>query len=113
MTQKELRNLLVQELYAYLGGPKVVLSDQVMPEAEYPYLYYQSIQQHIPGPANLFNEGAARRPRRPSASPPAAWTGTDRTGIASVGTMKRWSWRTGPRASSCSPGSAAWPPRAW
>ena len=57
MTQKELRNLLVQELYAYLGGPKVVLSDQVMPEAEYPYLYYQSIQQHIPGPANLFNEG--------------------------------------------------------
>ena len=29
MTQKALRNLLTRELYAYLGGPKVVLSDQV------------------------------------------------------------------------------------
>lgn len=57
MTQRELRNLLVRELYAYLGGPKVVLSDQAMPEAEYPYIYYQSVQQHIPGPFNLFDEG--------------------------------------------------------
>ena len=53
MTQIELRNILVKALYDYLGGPKVVLSDQVMPEAEYPYLYYQSIQQHIPGPHNI------------------------------------------------------------
>ena len=45
MTQKALRNLLTRELYAYLGGPKVVLSDQVMPEAEYPYLYYQSVHE--------------------------------------------------------------------
>ena len=57
MTQKALRNLLTRELYAYLGGPKVVLSDQVMPEAEYPYLYYQSVQQHIPGPYNQYDEG--------------------------------------------------------
>ena len=59
MTQKALRNLLTRELYAYLGGPKVVLSDQVMPEAEYPYLYYQSVQQHIPGPYNQYDEGQA------------------------------------------------------
>lgn len=57
MTQIELRNLLVRELYAYLGGPKVVLSDQMMPEAEYPYIYYQSVQQHIPGPHNRYDEG--------------------------------------------------------
>ena len=90
MTQKELRNLLVQELYAYLGGPKVVLSDQVMPEAEYPYLYYQSIQQHIPGPANLFNEGepgadafTQRRSEEAQASFSFTACSLDRTGRAS------------------------------
>lgn len=62
MTQRELRNLLARELYAYLCGPKVVLSDQTMPEAEYPYIYYQSVQQHIPGPFNLFDEGPPGAP---------------------------------------------------
>lgn len=53
MTQREVRNTIVRLLHAYLGGPKVVLADQTMPEADYPYIYYQSIQQHIPGPYNL------------------------------------------------------------
>lgn len=53
MTQKELRNTIVQLLYTYLGGPKVVLSDQVMPESDYPFIYYQGVQQHIAGPFNI------------------------------------------------------------
>lgn len=53
MTQKELRNTIVAALYEYLGGPKVVLSDQVMPENDCPFIYYQGIQQHIAGPYNL------------------------------------------------------------
>lgn len=53
MTHTALRNRLVSSLYEFLGGPKVVLSDQVMPEADYPYIYYQSVQQHIPGPYNI------------------------------------------------------------
>ena len=53
MTQKELRNTIVQLLYSYLGGPKVVLSDQVMPESDYPFVYYQGVQQHIAGPYNI------------------------------------------------------------
>lgn len=53
MTQKELRNTIVQLLYTYLDGPKVVLSDQVMPESDYPFIYYQGVQQHIAGPYNM------------------------------------------------------------
>ena len=53
MTYQQLRNLLILQLFAYLDGPKVVLSDQVMPEADYPYLYYQSVQQRISGPYNV------------------------------------------------------------
>lgn len=53
MTQLELRNIIIKALYSFLDGPKVVLSDQTMPEAEYPYIYYQSIQQHMSGPANI------------------------------------------------------------
>lgn len=56
MTQCELRNIVVKQLFDYLGGPKVVLSDQTMPEAECPYIYYQSVQQHIPGPANITSQ---------------------------------------------------------
>lgn len=53
MTQRELRNIVVKALYDYLGGPKVVLADQAVPEPDYPLIYYQSVQQHIPGPANI------------------------------------------------------------
>ncbi|WP_298024513.1 LIC_12616 family protein [uncultured Dysosmobacter sp.] len=53
MTQRQVRNIVVNALYEFLGGPKVVLSDQTMPEAECPYIYYQSVQQRIPGPANV------------------------------------------------------------
>lgn len=87
MTQKELRNILVRELYHYLKGPKIVLSDQVMPEAEYPYLYYQSVQQHIPGPSNRYNEGKAgaaeftqRRSEEAQASFSFTACGLNRTG---------------------------------
>ena len=47
MTQRELRNIIVKQLHTYLAGPKVVLSDQTAPEADYPLIYYQSVQQHI------------------------------------------------------------------
>lgn len=44
MTQRELRNIIVKQLHTYLAGPKVVLSDQTAPEADYPLIYYQSVQ---------------------------------------------------------------------
>ena len=50
MTQRELRNIIVKQLHTYLAGPKVVLSDQTAPEADYPLIYYQSVQQHIRNP---------------------------------------------------------------
>ena len=46
MTQRELRNIIVKQLHTYLAGPKVVLSDQTAPEADYPLIYYQSVQQY-------------------------------------------------------------------
>ena len=45
MTQRELRNIIVKQLHTYLAGPKVVLSDQTAPEADYPLIYYQSVQR--------------------------------------------------------------------
>lgn len=58
MTQRELRNIIVKQLHTYLAGPKVVLSDQTAPEADYPLIYYQSVQQHIPGAANITTAAA-------------------------------------------------------
>lgn len=58
MTQRELRNIIVKQLYTYLAGLKVVLSDQTAPEADYPLIYYQSVQQHIPGAANITTAAA-------------------------------------------------------
>lgn len=42
MTQRELRNIIVKQLHTYLAGPKVVLSDQTAPEADYPLIYYRN-----------------------------------------------------------------------
>ena len=58
MTQRELRNIIVKQLHTYLAGLKVVLSDQTAPEADYPLIYYQSVQQHIPGAANITTAAA-------------------------------------------------------
>lgn len=83
MTQRELRNIIVKLLYNYLKAPagqhspKVVLSDQVMPEADYPYIYYQSIQQHIPGPYNrgqTVNDGTITKYRSESAQASFSFT---------------------------------------
>lgn len=61
MTYQQLRNLLVLQLFQYLDGPRVVLSDQIMPESEYPYLYYQGVQLRIPGPFNVEHQAGAER----------------------------------------------------
>lgn len=56
MTFIELRDAFVQVLAGYLGKP-VVLSDQTVPEAEYPYVYYQPVQPYIPrGGANMIRK---------------------------------------------------------
>lgn len=60
MTIRELRNILVRELYKGLGsGPKVYLSDQTQPEAAYPYIYYQPVQPYMQGGHNIKYEQAA------------------------------------------------------
>lgn len=52
MDPNQLRDAVVAGLHAYTGRP-VVLSDQVVAEAEAPYLYYQFLQSYIPlGGAN-------------------------------------------------------------
>ncbi len=48
MTQKELRNAMIKALHVFIGRP-VVLSDQTVPEAEYPYVYYQPVQPYMSG----------------------------------------------------------------
>ncbi len=56
MTQKELRNSLIEKLAGYIGR-RVVLSDQTVPESEYPYMYYQPVQPYIPvGGASITRE---------------------------------------------------------
>lgn len=56
MTGIEVRNALVVALYDYLGRP-VVLSDQTVPESEYPYVTIQAVQPYIPrGGANIIYE---------------------------------------------------------
>ena len=48
MTATELRDLVVQGLHGYTHRP-VVLSDQIVAEVAAPYLYYQFVQELIPG----------------------------------------------------------------
>ena len=81
MTYQQLRNLLVLQLFQYLDGPRVVLSDQVMPESEYPYLYYQGIQLRIPGPFNVENQAGTEhvQNRREQAQATFSYTACSRT----------------------------------
>ena len=81
MTYQQLRNLLVLQLFQYLDGPRVVLSDQVMPESEYPYLYYQGIQLRIPGPFNVENQAGTEHVqiRREQAQATFSFTACSRT----------------------------------
>ena len=73
MTQRELRNIIVKQLHTYLAGPKVVLSDQTAPEADYPLIYYQSVQQyrnqinHATDSAVKFQKGTGLLPLSTSA----------------------------------------------
>lgn len=56
MNSIDLRNLMVKGLYAHLSRP-VVLSDQLVSESEYPYVYYQPVQPYIPrGGANIIRK---------------------------------------------------------
>lgn len=61
MTPTELRDLVVQGLHGYTRRP-VVLSDQIVAEADAPYLYYQFVQELIPGDGaetTIAGDGAA------------------------------------------------------
>ena len=74
MTYIELRNKVVKLLHTSLSGPKVILSDQVVPEDDYPYIYYQFISPHMGGASNKIYtknaEGATlvNRVEQPTAS---------------------------------------------